>query len=53
MAQPVQASAPLRADAADGDAEPGADFGVGDRRVSDEQGDQLLAVLRQAAEGVA
>ena len=32
---------------------PGADFGVGDRRVSDEQGDQLLAVLRQAAECVA
>src|SRR6478672_525695 len=46
----VQVAAAVRADAADRDAQPGADIGVGQRRVGDEQGDQLLAVRRQLVE---
>src|SRR6185437_14973029 len=46
----VQAAAAAGPDAADRDAQPGADLGVGHRRVFDEQGDQLLAAWRQVAE---
>jgi hypothetical protein len=50
-AQPGQAAAADRPDAADRDAQPGADLGVGDGRVLDKQGQQPLAVQRQAGEG--
>jgi hypothetical protein len=43
LAQLVQAAAAGRPDAADRDAQPGADLGVRHRRVSGEHGDQLLA----------
>jgi hypothetical protein len=46
----VQAAAAVGADAADRDAQPGADLGVGRRRVRDEQGDQPLAVRSQVSE---
>src|SRR3984893_3164114 len=49
----VQVAAAVRADAADRDAQAGADVGVGQRRVGDEQGDQLLAVRRQLVERLA
>ena len=42
-AQLVQAAAAARPDAADRDAQPGADLGICQGRVLDEQGDQLLA----------
>jgi hypothetical protein len=46
-AQPVQAAAAGGPDAADRDAQLGADLGVRHRRVCGEQGDQLLAARRQ------
>jgi hypothetical protein len=49
-AQLVQAAAAGRPDAADGDAQPGADLGVGHGRVLDQQADQLPARWRQIAE---
>ena len=48
-----QAAAAGRADAANRDAQPGADLGVGQRRVRDKQGDQPLAVRRQVSERLA
>jgi hypothetical protein len=48
-----QAAAAIRADAADRYAELGADLGVGQWRVRDEQGDQPLAVWRQVSERLA
>src|ERR1700722_9983052 len=53
LAHPVQAAAAGRADAADRYAQPGADLGVGHRRVGDEQGDQLLAVRGKLGDGLA
>src|SRR5262249_36761133 len=49
----VQVAAAVRADAADRDAQPRADVSVGQRRVGDKQGDQLLAVRRQLVERLA
>ena len=49
-AQPFQAAAAAGPDAADGDAEPGADLGVRYRRVGDQQGQQPLAIGGQVAE---
>src|SRR5712691_4921837 len=45
-AQPVQATGPLRADAADRDAKLRVDFRVRTRRIADEHGQQLLATGR-------
>jgi hypothetical protein len=52
-AQLVQASAAGGPDAPDGDAEAGADLGVGQRRVLDQQREQLLAAGGQAGKRLA
>ena len=52
-AQLGQAAAPVRADAAGRDAQPGADLGIRHGRVLGEQGDQLLAAGRQVRERLA
>jgi hypothetical protein len=52
-AQLLQAAAAGGPDAPDRDAEPGADLDVGDRRVLDEDGEQLLAAGGQGRERLA
>jgi hypothetical protein len=53
VAQFVYVAAAGGPDAADWDTQPGADFGIGDGRVLEEQGDQLLAGGRQSRERLA